>query len=174
MLVDNVQNSLENRELKVEKKIDIQLFIDHVYKNESTLTEILKTGFSKESRRRIYRIQNRRIISRYFNEFRIMKRAHFGELIGSKNNQEMMDSLQDHILSILSKEILPDIKPVRFCPQIYWVMVAVLTIVWMFLEENKYIKKETLDKFITTYGYYHIAKLDCASVLLTLTSVLDL
>ena len=39
---------------------------------------------------------------------------------------EIMDSLQDHILL---KKILANIKPVRFCPQRYWVMIAIPTIV---------------------------------------------
>ena len=52
-------------------------------------------------------------------------------------------------------------------------MVAIPTIVWMILEEKKYMKKETRDKFEGKNGYYHTAKLECVSVLLTLTSVLD-
>ena len=100
---------LSKIELKVEKKVDIQLFIDHVHENELTITEILKTGFSKESRRNIYRIQNGMMTSRYFNEIAVMERAHFDELIGSKNYEKMTDSLQDHILS---KKIFADIKPV--------------------------------------------------------------
>ena len=136
LLVDDVESPLKNRELKVEKKVDIQLFIDHVHENELTIAEILKRGFCKENRRKIYRIQNGRITSRYFNEIAVKKPAHFDELIGGENYEEMTDSLHDHILS---KKIFADIKPVWFCPQIYWVMVAIPTIVWMFLEEKKHI-----------------------------------
>ena len=98
-----------------------------------------------------------------------MERTHFDELIGREKFEEMMDSLQDHILS---KKIFANMKPIRFCPQRYLVMVAIPTIVWMFLEEKKYIKKGTRNKFEGKNGYYHIAKLECVSVLLILTSVL--
>lgn len=52
-------------------------------------------------------------------------------------------------------------------------MVAIPKIVWMFLEEKKYIKKETRDKLEGKSDYYHIAKLECVSALLTVTSALD-
>lgn len=72
--------------------------MDHVYENKLTIKEILKTGFFKESRRTIYRICNRRVTSRYFNEIAVIERAHFDGLIGRKNFEEMKDSLQDHII----------------------------------------------------------------------------
>lgn len=68
-----------------------------------------------------------------------------------------MNNLQDHTLL---KNIFANIKPVQFCPQIYWVMVAIPRIAWMFPDEKKYIKKEARDKFEGKNVYYHISKLE--------------